>query len=451
MAPEVLTKNGYDKLVDWWSVGAIFFEMLIGYAPFCSKNTKDVCHKIINWQQYLKIPANKKISYEAEDLIKKFLNVPSKRLGVNGIDEIKNHPFFNGFNWDKIKNMKAPFIPKLSSDYDTHYFEKYKEIEPFYPSKKSIFQRKNPEYLGYTFVDNPLDEDDNKNDYTMALDIIDKYQKEYELKNNDIFMDFDKKGKNSYFKNYCTISNSTKKDSASSLEKSKSLSKGTAISRNDSKVVLSSYSRNQSNNKNKAYLNKINDLSNKINNLNISTKNIKFKPHNDNINTISSKFIHPIQYNPVKTKSNRSSDRCKNNVLQNQTMRNFYGMLQLNTSIGKDKLFLDNNNNINITNNNININKYAQIPVPKKKILIDCKDYKDKQGTSRNIIIHNNHHFDDINKFNSKKINIYTSTNNSIKVSPNQRKIDVFNFVRNKTINNYFKNFKNNINNNCDY
>ncbi len=92
VAPEVLNKNGYGKDIDWWSVGVIFFEMLAGYAPFCSEETKDVCMKVLNWQKYLKFPDEIKISDEAEDLIKKMINNSNERLGKNGVEEIKAHP-----------------------------------------------------------------------------------------------------------------------------------------------------------------------------------------------------------------------------------------------------------------------------------------------------------------------------------------------------------------------
>ena len=147
VAPEVLIKKGYGPEIDWWSVGAIFFEMLIGYAPFCSKDTSEVCHKILNWKKYLKIPSKVKISREAEDLIANLINSPNKRLGVNGADEIKAHPFFKGLNWDNIFNLNPPFIPKLKNDYDCHYFDTYKEIEPFYPKIKKTKKRKDIEYI----------------------------------------------------------------------------------------------------------------------------------------------------------------------------------------------------------------------------------------------------------------------------------------------------------------
>ena len=82
VAPEVLNKKGYDKEIDWWSVGIIFYEMLVGYAPFCSKETSEVCYKVLNWKQYLKIPSKVKISEEAKDLIYKMINNSNNRLGM---------------------------------------------------------------------------------------------------------------------------------------------------------------------------------------------------------------------------------------------------------------------------------------------------------------------------------------------------------------------------------
>ena len=175
VAPEVLIKKGYGPEVDWWSVGVIFFEMLVGYAPFCSKETSEVCYKILNWKKYLKIPSKIKISREAEDLISKLINNPKKRLGLNGAEEIKSHPFFKGLDWDNILNSKAPFIPELKNDYDTHYFDSYDIKEPFYPSIKKKKKRKDVEYLGYTYKEDP------KNN----IDIISEFELAVQKLNND--------------------------------------------------------------------------------------------------------------------------------------------------------------------------------------------------------------------------------------------------------------------------
>ena len=173
VAPEVLNKKGYNENIDWWSVGVIFFEMLIGYAPFCSKETSEVCYKILHWEKYLEIPKKVKISKEAEDLIRKLINNSNVRLGKNGVDEIKKHPFFFFFYWDNIKNLKPPFIPQLKNDYDTKYFEIFPEKEPFYPPLTKYKKRKDIEYIGYTYKENENDENELKDEFENAIQVID--------------------------------------------------------------------------------------------------------------------------------------------------------------------------------------------------------------------------------------------------------------------------------------
>jgi len=136
IAPEVFSQSGYGQEVDWWSVGVILFEMLVGYPPFFSENPSDTCQKIVNWKKYFSIPVDANLSLEADNLIRKLVTVPETRLGVNGADEIKNHPFFKGIDWNKIKKTKSPFVPQLSSDWDTKYFDTFNEQEPFYPPEK---------------------------------------------------------------------------------------------------------------------------------------------------------------------------------------------------------------------------------------------------------------------------------------------------------------------------
>ena len=188
VAPEVLKKTGYSEDIDWWSVGVIFFESLVGYAPFCSEETKDVCYKVINWKKFLKIPDDIIISKEAEDLISKMINNSDERLGKNGVEEIKAHPFFKDVDWDNIRNTKAPFIPDIKNDYDTKYFEEeFQYEEEFYPPKKKFKKRKDIEFLGYTYKEeddinnngnninnNYYDEEDEINH--LYDDILNKYQ-----------------------------------------------------------------------------------------------------------------------------------------------------------------------------------------------------------------------------------------------------------------------------------
>ena len=172
VAPEVLNKKGYGPEIDWWSVGVIFFEMLVGYIPFASKETSEVCYKVLNWKKYLKIPSKTKISREAEDLIMKLINNSNERLGLRGSEEIKSHPFFKGIDWDNIRNTKAPFIPKLKNDYDNSYFENYKIEEPFYPPMKNRPKRKDVEYMGYTYKEDSYNDTTLSNEFENSIKAI---------------------------------------------------------------------------------------------------------------------------------------------------------------------------------------------------------------------------------------------------------------------------------------
>ncbi|KAM5563429.1 hypothetical protein ABKV19_018187 [Rosa sericea] len=89
IAPEVLLKKGYGMECDWWSLGAIMYEMLVGYPPFYSDDPMSTCRKIVNWKTHLKFPEEAKLSPEAKDLISKLLCNVSQRLGTNGASEIK--------------------------------------------------------------------------------------------------------------------------------------------------------------------------------------------------------------------------------------------------------------------------------------------------------------------------------------------------------------------------
>ena len=178
VAPEVLNKKGYGKEIDWWSLGIIFYEMIFGYAPFCSKHTNEVCYKVLHFEKFLKFPENIKISDNAKDLIIKLITNSNLRLGKNGSEEIKSHPFFKGINWNKIKEMKPPFIPKLKNDYDIKYFEIFESNDDFYPDINNK-KRKDAEYIGYTYKG----EDENNIDLISVIEKIQKTQIEY-LKNN---------------------------------------------------------------------------------------------------------------------------------------------------------------------------------------------------------------------------------------------------------------------------
>jgi serine/threonine kinase 38 len=104
IAPEVFGKSGYNETADWWSLGAILFEMLVGYPPFFSDDPSSTCQKIINWKKTLVIPPEAKLSPAATDLILRLMTDATNRLGVNGVNEIRAHPFFAGIDWKNLRS-----------------------------------------------------------------------------------------------------------------------------------------------------------------------------------------------------------------------------------------------------------------------------------------------------------------------------------------------------------
>lgn len=127
IAPEVLQDHSYTESCDWWSVGVILFEMLVGYPPFCSRNPMHVTMMICQWRRYLYFPEElpeTRFSRHAKDLICRLICDAPYRLGTKrGIEEFKKHPFFDGIDWDNLASAEPPFIPELDSDTDTRYFE----------------------------------------------------------------------------------------------------------------------------------------------------------------------------------------------------------------------------------------------------------------------------------------------------------------------------------------
>ncbi|EMG49676.1 Likely protein kinase [Candida maltosa Xu316] len=167
IAPEIFIHQGYGQECDWWSLGAIMFECLIGWPPFCSETPHETYRKILNWQETLQIPEDIHLSPEAEDLIKRLLTSAESRIGrYGGAEEIKQHPFFRGVDWNSIRGVQAPFVPRLSSITDTRHFPT-DELEnvPDNPAMTKAMEqrdldskngnRKNPKedlpFIGYTY------------------------------------------------------------------------------------------------------------------------------------------------------------------------------------------------------------------------------------------------------------------------------------------------------------
>lgn len=113
IAPEVLAQKGYGKECDWWSMGVILYECLVGYPPFYADEPMQTCRKIINWRQSFGFPPEAKatLSPACMDFIRRLVCNAENRLGNVSVDEIKAHPWLQGIDWANLRSVTAPSIP----------------------------------------------------------------------------------------------------------------------------------------------------------------------------------------------------------------------------------------------------------------------------------------------------------------------------------------------------
>ncbi|XP_010807037.1 ribosomal protein S6 kinase alpha-2 isoform X3 [Bos indicus] len=124
MAPEVVNRRGHTQSADWWSFGVLMFEMLTGSLPFQGKDRKETMALILK----AKLGMPQFLSVEAQSLLRAlFKRNPCNRLGagLDGVEEIKRHPFFVTIDWNKLyrKEIKPPFKPAVGRPEDTFHFD----------------------------------------------------------------------------------------------------------------------------------------------------------------------------------------------------------------------------------------------------------------------------------------------------------------------------------------
>uniref|UniRef100_A0A914PIS2 non-specific serine/threonine protein kinase n=1 Tax=Panagrolaimus davidi TaxID=227884 RepID=A0A914PIS2_9BILA len=161
ISPEMLEQQGtegiYGKELDWWSVGILLYELLIGEPPFYADSIPHTYARIMNHSTNLFFPEDIHISDAVKDLIQQFLSDAKIRLGRNGIQEVKNHRFFKNEKWtfDNIQHSTPPYVPTLNGDDDTSHFEDFDDqneadvANGFSPPK--AFTGNQLPFIGFTY------------------------------------------------------------------------------------------------------------------------------------------------------------------------------------------------------------------------------------------------------------------------------------------------------------
>lgn len=177
IAPEVLMQKGYQKECDWWSLGVIMYECLVGYTPFYADEPVMTCRKILRWQSYLEIPSHvtENVSTDCISFLLGLMTDSDTRLGTHSINDIKCHPWFAGLDWNGLRSTTAPYVPegsnkmqsllndlRLRSPSDPHYGELVQQITANFddfkdegamwaPSRTVTRKDKDNQFLGYTY------------------------------------------------------------------------------------------------------------------------------------------------------------------------------------------------------------------------------------------------------------------------------------------------------------
>ena len=429
MAPEVLFILNHSFPADFFALGVIGFEFMMGFRPYNGRNRKEIKDVILNTQA--KISMNK-IPYgwgkDSVDFINRLLERKVKnRLGSKkGICELKEHKWFKDVDWEvlKLKKIKAPFIPKGEDNFNRNYCEAIDII-----SNETIERYR--EYMNddnynilfnnYTFsnIENLklIAENNNKNKFNDNIDKMKTYNKDNI--NNNIFDNNEN-------------SKECNKEENKILKKSNGLTN--ILSLSSTNFLIKSNRKNINN-----HIDKIDIFNNKKNKRN-NIKNVSENKKNQNSETISIKSLNINNNNTITSKKNNTI-----NIENNSSKTN---NISEEIKVPSSNKLINRTFSLNDVNNNNNKNKIKTFDLEKKQ-----------NKLKNNFSINNINYFigEEYKKFNNNynnnnnKIKLILTKSNSMKIiDENLEKI----FLKKKLFKNensnlkLFQNIENNINSN---
>ncbi|KAJ9220244.1 hypothetical protein DTO027B5_1242 [Paecilomyces variotii] len=126
LAPEVIHNSGHGLAVDWWALGILIYEFIVGQPPFWDQNPMRIYEQIV--EGHIRFPQN--MSPAARDIVSQLCKThPAERLGhiSGGTRRVKSHPFFDGIKWDSLyyHRVKGPIVPRVEHPADAGNFEEY--------------------------------------------------------------------------------------------------------------------------------------------------------------------------------------------------------------------------------------------------------------------------------------------------------------------------------------
>ncbi|GAN05515.1 candidate protein kinase C [Mucor ambiguus] len=157
MAPEILLEHRYGRAVDWWAFGVLLYEMLLGQSPFKGEDEDEIFDAVLEDNILYPINMSKHSVSICEALLERN---PEKRLGGGKGDaqEVKNHPFFAGVNWDDMlaKRVQPPFLPTVNGRADTSNFDEEftREIPILTPVNAMLTANEQQEFSSFSYVAN---------------------------------------------------------------------------------------------------------------------------------------------------------------------------------------------------------------------------------------------------------------------------------------------------------